>query len=937
MLDPIFGSFELAVRFHPYQAEAISSLLAAHAHGKRRLHLVAPPGAGKTLIGLELIRRLQARAVILSPTTTIQAQWVQQLNRQLVNLDSTPAFSDWEQPPQIIGMDPALTPPILSLTYQRLAQGHDGHLRERVLELFDQLAAAGYRTLVLDECHHLLAFWAEAVKQFTQHLSDSCVIGLTATPPIDRQDKEIARLLDLVGEVDYEIPTPAVVREGYLAPFQDLVYLVRPTEAEAQFVSSAHQDLYRILQTLESQATPGAGLSFWAENWLLAPSLGNGQPIERAEVLLKAPDLAIACLRYLNHKGIYPLDTPWCPEAEDQPQLEDWARLLGAYGEAVLALEAPASWVGVKSALQQLGYQYRRRRFVPAQGAIDRVLALSAAKLRAVEAILKQEMQSMGPQLRVLILSDFETTHAPGKRAALQGILDPQAGGAVSVMRYLTAQTEFEPLNPILVTGKTLLCDDDLWPAFEAAARDWATQRQLEFNLDYEVIDGFYRVLGRGRDWSSQTYLALVTELLQQGLTRCLIGTRGLLGEGWDCASLNTLIDLTAVSSFVSVNQMRGRSLRQDPQQPGKVANNWDIVALMPELEGGYRDLERLQRKHQHFFGLADDGRLEKGLGHVHPLFERFEKQALLQYLDQLNQDMLSRAGERGKAYTGWRVGAPYRNRELTGLQIQWGLGRLPAATQAGAKRLVKPLASPDLSLIPLQQAASKQALDLRLQHTQETRHWLYGLNGITTLGIGLLNPFLAMGVGALSLGLTYWWSHSQQQDLALDQQAAGALVQALAQVVLSALQAAELMSPDLNSNDILLSRRQDGSLRLALPRAEAPDTRLFSQALQELLAPLQEQRYLLVFEQVAYDLQRRHWWQNLQWVESQRLEVCLPLPRLLARSRGQANLFLQAFEARIAPAQILYTRQGAGREWLQNYARQRAIPARLQQVQIWE
>ncbi len=930
MLDPIFGRFDLAVRFHPYQQEAIQTLLDAYQAGERRLHLVAPPGAGKTLMGLELIRRLQQRAVVLSPTTTIQAQWVQKLNHLLVDLDSSSQQPDWEQRPDVIGSNPAEASPILSLTYQRIAQGKDGQLRERVFDLFAQLAAAGYRTLVLDECHHLLAFWAEAVKHFSQSLPDSCVIGLTATPPIDRQDREIARMLELVGEVDYEIPAPAVVREGHLAPFQDLVYLVRPTEAEAQFVSSAHRDLHRSLKILDQ----AQDLSLWAESWLLAPRLSNGQVCERSEVFRKVPDLAIACLRYLNQKGIFSAELPWCPEAEDDPQLEDWARLLGAYGEDVLLEQDPQHWELVKSALQQLGYRYRRQRFVPAQGSVDKVLALSASKLRAVEAILKQEMQTLGPDLRALILTDFETTHAPGKRAALAGVLDPQAGGAVAVMRYLTSQADLDLLDPILVTGKTLLCDDDLWPAFESTAKDWFAQYDLDIRLEYEPIDGFYRVLGRGRDWSAKTYLALVTELLQQGLTRCLIGTRGLLGEGWDCSSLNTLIDLTAVSSFVSVNQIRGRTLRKDPNQPGKVANNWDVVALMPELEGGFRDLERLQRKHQHFFGLSDDGKLEKGLGHVHPLFERFEKQALLQQLAALNADMLRRAGDRAAAYQGWRVGAPYRNRELTSLQIQLAL---PPLAPTLANRPVKQLASPNLANVPHCQTESKQALEMQMQQTGQTRHLFYGINGMATLGLSLINPLGALGAGALSLGLTWWWSQQQGQQLELKQQAAGSLIQCLAQVVLSALQAAEVISAQLQPTDLILSRRQDGSLRLSLPQAAAADTRLFSQALQEVLEPLQEQRYLLVFEQVTYELQRKNWWRSPQLHESQRLEVCLPLPRLLARSRAQANLFLMAFESQIAPAHLLYTRQGAGQDWLQNFPRQRAIPARFQQIQIWE
>ena len=40
-----------------------------------RINVVAAPGSGKTILGLELIRRLNAPAVILSPTTTIKYQW----------------------------------------------------------------------------------------------------------------------------------------------------------------------------------------------------------------------------------------------------------------------------------------------------------------------------------------------------------------------------------------------------------------------------------------------------------------------------------------------------------------------------------------------------------------------------------------------------------------------------------------------------------------------------------------------------------------------------------------------------------------------------------------------------------------------------------------------------------------------------------------------
>ena len=40
-----------------------------------KLHIVAAPGAGKTILGLEVIRRIGKPCLILAPTITIKNQW----------------------------------------------------------------------------------------------------------------------------------------------------------------------------------------------------------------------------------------------------------------------------------------------------------------------------------------------------------------------------------------------------------------------------------------------------------------------------------------------------------------------------------------------------------------------------------------------------------------------------------------------------------------------------------------------------------------------------------------------------------------------------------------------------------------------------------------------------------------------------------------------
>ncbi len=49
---------------------------------------------------------------------------------------------------------------------------------------------------------------------------------------------------------------------------------------------------------------------------------------------------------------------------------------------------------------------------------------------------------------------------------------------------------------------------------------------------------GVLEIVGEGADWSSRTYVSLVTEAFELGLTRCVVGTSGLLGEGWASPSL---------------------------------------------------------------------------------------------------------------------------------------------------------------------------------------------------------------------------------------------------------------------------------------------------------------------------------------------------------------------------------------------------------------
>ena len=185
-----------------------------------------------------------------------------------------------------------------------------------------------------------------------------------------------------------------------------------------------------------------------------------------------------------------------------------------------------------------------------------------------------------------MVVADFEKSSAVG--AEVEHLLDAEAGGAIAAFKQLLRNPETDALHPILVTGSNVLVEDDnLAPAFDAAARQWLADEGYEVEVELGEEDGFHVIRGNGTDWSPRVYVEMITELFQAGLTRCLVGTRGLLGEGWDANKINVLIDLTTVTTSMTVNRLRPL----DPsgsEEPHKPANNWDVVCLAPSSGRGW-------------------------------------------------------------------------------------------------------------------------------------------------------------------------------------------------------------------------------------------------------------------------------------------------------------------------------------------------------------
>ena len=169
-------------------------------------------------------------------------------------------------------------------------------------------------------------------------------------------------------------------------------------------------------------------------------------------------------------------------------------------------------------------------------------------------------------------------------------------------------------LRPLLVSGRGLRCSphdaDVLLEALQATAEDHFKLTEWEARAStacWSRSSPAARSGCRARGSSSPRGCS------SRARPACLVGTRALLGEGWNCPPLNVLVDMTIATTGVSVQQMRGRSLRLDPADPEKVASNWDVVCVAPDLVRGSADYERFVRKHLNLFAPAEDGEVEAG------------------------------------------------------------------------------------------------------------------------------------------------------------------------------------------------------------------------------------------------------------------------------------------------------------------------------------
>lgn len=837
------------MRLRKHQSEALDAWRQCLTSGVRRGWIVLPPGAGKTLVGIEAARASGRTTVVFSPNTAIQGQWR------------------------------SAAPEIRSLTYQSLAvfdpetEPADDSMVSRLhtngLALIDELAQAGELMVILDECHHLLRTWGRLLAEILDRLPNALVLGLTATPASSMTRAEAELEAELFGQITYSASIPDVVVAGDLAPFAELVWVTTPTSTELDWLN-AHQE--RASEFIAHVSDPGLASHSMFQ---AVTDLTSGRAW--ADVERSVPALADAVLR-LHHAGLaeLPAGAILRERHRRSPALTDWIEVINHWLRPLTGSEDQRDTDilnQVSELLPSLGYRWTRRGAVRGPATFDRVLARSAAKAQASVEILTAECENLGSDLRALVLCDFERFSALPR--SLHSVADETDGSARQVLHHLLSAGATAGLRPLLVTGSTLGGHRD---TVSDLAR-FAADRFGRTDLEITDSDGMAQLVG----WSPRHWVAIVSAYFASGASQVLVGTRGLLGEGWDARSVNCLIDLTTATTAGAVVQMRGRALRRDPERPGKVAVSWSVVCIADGLLGE-PDWRRLVRKHHGYIGPDIHGDLVDGIAHLDHSLSEHQAPAVAA-IAELNARSLRRAEHRTQIARFWADAAEVP-------------AQLCAMVRITNRRTTLSVPHPSRPTIPARASISRRWP--WMEAVLLTTGILAGLTGhlwITALfGVGLAGL-----ISARILKASHW----------LKQVAAPPGVVAVASAVADALYA----TGQIPVNSVGVRTDLAGEeIRCGLTGVSTDQSRIFAEALEEALSPVASPRYLvsrrIVTSVTPLTMIRTALFGD--WADAQTWH---PVPVRLGRRRSEADAYHAAWNRWVGEGTLAYASspQGCG------------------------
>ncbi|EDM45430.1 hypothetical protein SCB49_06472 [unidentified eubacterium SCB49] len=825
--------------------------------------MVAPPGSGKTVLGLEIMQRIDKKALVLAPTLTIRNQWYDRMDECFVKDKDVISVS----------FDIKNLAEITFTTYQSLHSFFKNDCdfdNEKLIAFF---ADAGIETLVLDEAHHLKNEWWKPL--FTLKSIPNCtIVALTATPPYDSDLKEITKYFDLCGPIDMEIGIPELVREGNICPHQDYVYFSKPDEAQIKYILTYRQQLFDFVNALTVNE---AFIQFILKHPFYH------ETAQHLEAIYKSPELYSAILIFLHAAGIE-IDKTKTDVLGIEDKNVNFPALSYTWIETLLTpflidlresyIDDEAILLPIEKQLRKIGALDKKRINLVGERSLYKTLSQSPSKLASISEIVKLESTALKSNLRMVVLSDyirkefleFKHTDPLSKINKL---------GVVPIFQYLLHHIKNDDNYPLdisklgVLTGSLVIIHNTLVDDLSRLIDSENFSQEILYDSEYVII--------KPNTQANKHIVSAMTQLFESGKIEVLVGTKSLLGEGWDAPAINTLLLASFVGSFVMSNQMRGRAIRVNPAQKNKVANIWHIACLDPTSETGGADLKLLSRRFEAFCGvsLTKENFIENG-------FDRLNVLDNLEDIDALNTAMKNLSFQRANVTERWEKSIGDGATLVRELKLKYD----------------QPDAFGKIKKVYFKDALKFTLIEIGALFTIALPEIIFN-NILTILSKGILYFFYAIVMGfvmvllpktikAVTLYFKYGRRDKELEDIA----------SALLEAMIEKKYIAQVKGVELS-----ITQFENGDITCCLLNASAKEGLHFVNYLQEIIDPINNPRYMIV--QSGW-LRRKLGFANYYAV-----------PSVFGERKAEALLFFKHWKKTNKNSKLLFTRNLIGRKQL--------------------
>ena len=863
-----------------------------------KLHIVAAPGAGKTTLGIEVISRLNQATLILCPTNTIKNQWKERICSSFLEEKDYGLVSTNIREPKYITV----------ITYQALLAAFCGNndeendhkysedeenteeidedsitsskrfKEEKADEIIKTLQQANVSLLCFDEAHHLRKEWWKALMYLNENLQPRQTLALTATPPYDANYGEWKRYQELCGDIDEVISIPELVKNGDLCPHQDFIYFSYLKKNERELLNKYNKNVKEFIEIIKKDED----LLKFLSNMKFFD--GGESDIEQ---IFENPDFYVSIASLLHTCGykipktflnLFNASQNEIPKFDIQMASTFLDGLFNPKDEDFKPIEEKKTAYFNKA--KQMGLVVNKKIALNENIKVRRQIAGSLGKLDSIVDIVRLENEQLQDKLRMVILTDLIKADD----------IECSSMGVVPIWRKLKDTFKNSISLGVLCGTLILLPKDKKDELQKLLDKNNIPQDSITFDK-FKDEEEYIKITPKEN--IKNHIVQLITDMFNNGDLTILVGTQALLGEGWDAPSINSLILSSTVSSYMLSNQMRGRAIRIDKNNPDKVSNIWHLATIdfpqvitenkiftetitdndLENFRIYYYDLEQLTTRFEGYEAPSYYGQHEIVSG-----IERIinnSNSPLKQKLSELKQKTFELAKNREQTRQWWQnsLYAGYGNNKL--MSLSTGVETEP------------------MTIKNLKYTSYKEIIYSVLTTIGFIYIYLYQY-AFSAEFIGIIT---ILAIVVIIIFLTIMFRRFLKTGTV-----AGVMKQ-IAIVILETLSYQGLIKSSLKNVGLSVQKCAEGQIYVSCTNLPSEENNLFIKSMQEFLDPIENPRYILI--------------KHDKFMNYVKQTDYFSIPAIISPNKDCVNIFSSLWKEYIGDCDIVYTRNIQGRKIL--------------------